>query len=433
LGFGITILYILMLFIRPMEWVEGLKGFEFVGFGLMDFIAVVGILTTAAELGKGEWKAKSAPQNMLMLGLFFACLMSHVRHGYREMFIDTFVKFGKILILYYFVSINVNTLKRLKILIGVLLASCAFFAIHGIMQWHSASQTGFGGLPIMYIAYYNQYRVLYYGFFQDPNDFALIFITFIPFVLSSIIRRGSAAPKRVYSLILCAAMLYVVYRTNSRGGWLALAVTFIAFFGTIMKKKKLGLFIGGMTILGLLMVAPSRMGTVSTEEGSARGRLVAWADGNRMLKPNPIFGVGFDRFTEYSERGKVAHNSYVHAYAEIGLFGYFFWLALLLASLKDAYVLGNVKTDNPEHAEIARLALICVSVLIGYMASSFFLSRSFVPPLYVLLAMMAAIRTIHDRDYEPVPKAFRKTDLRRVLILELSSIPALYIFLRFAI
>ena len=40
-----------------------------------------------------------------------------------------------------------------------------------------------------------------------------------------------------------------------------------------------------------------------------------------MLKSHPLTGVGFDQYLEYHTR--VAHNSFVETFAELGLIGAF--------------------------------------------------------------------------------------------------------------
>jgi len=424
-GFALVMIYVGLLFFRPMEWVPGLIGLD-----ILDYVAGLTLLATLAELPRAEWSLKRAPQNWLILLFFIATLMSHVRHTYFAAFIDTLTTFGKIILLYYLISINTNTIRRLKYLITMIAAGCIFMAIHGILQWHAGA--GFGGQPPMYLPYYDETRVIAFGFFHDPNDLALILVVILPFIINTIHRPGVFPPKRFLSLLCAIAITYCIFRTNSRGGWLALGAMLAAYFCVIFAKKKLGIIVGTIAVVLLLVVAPSRMQTTSAREGSAHGRLRAWIDGNTMLKHNPLFGAGKGRFTEFSERSKVAHNSFVHCYAELGLFGYFIWLALFIASLKDAWRISKVKSDDPEQQDLSRLARVSIPALLGYMAAAFFLSRTYIPPLYILFALFAAIRGIQDRRFGPVDGAFQTKDLRLAAVAVPVSIVALYITVRVA-
>ncbi len=245
-----------------------------------------------------------------------------------------------------------------------------------------------------------------------------------------------------------------IFLTNSRGGWLAFGVMILAFVYTKMRNKKLALIVAGLAFAGLLAVGPSRMGLLNTSEGSAHERLMLWGDGNRMLKANPLFGVGKNRFQEFSNNGQVAHNSFVHCWAELGLFGYFFWLGLVLACLKDGWALNKVsrqlrekaedepdKELSPEEEDAQREALelsemgrAAFASLVGYLAAAMFLSRTYVLVLYVLFALVAAMHGIYQRQVAPLvgqlKGAASTEDWKYLVAAELASVPALYVFMR---
>ena len=61
------------------------------------------------------------------------------------------------------------------------------------------------------------------------------------------------------------------------------------------------------------------------QDESNAGRLDAWSAGLGMFRQQPFFGVGYNMFTDHNEI--TAHNSFVLCFAELGLFGYFIWLA----------------------------------------------------------------------------------------------------------
>jgi len=428
-------LYVAIVFIRPMEWMPGLRGFEILTLGLLDFVAVATTLATIAVVARKQWNIKSAPQNLLMLGFFFAILMSQVSRGYlgeighHGGLIGAFATFGKIVLLYFFIAINVNTLQRMKILIRVMIVGCLFMTLHGILQWHTG--VGFGGQGPLYIRFRDEYRVIAFGFFNDPNDLALMLVAILPFLISPIHKEGANGLVRVGCVVFAGAIGYCIFRTNSRGGWLALVTMMLAYFMAHFAKKRAVVF-GIIAIVAFLMVAPSRLAETSAREASARGRLTSWRHGNMMLKQWPVFGAGYGRYMEYDEEGKVAHNSFVHCYAELGLFGYFFWLALLIASAWDAYVLGKADPqEKPEKAEISRLAKTSQASLVGYMAAAFFLSRTYTLPLYIFFGFFAAMRTVYEQDSDSSVMTFKARHLKYAFAAVPLSILGLYILLRF--
>ena len=421
MAFGLLLFYTALLFVRPMEWVPWMLGWN-----ILDYVAVAALVATLATLLNRDWKLEKAPQNWLMLGLFFACLMSHVRHTYLAALIETFQTFGKIVLFYFLISINVNTLRRVRLLIGVVVAGCLFMTLHGILQWHTGM--GFGGQPPLIVQ--ETKRVVAFGFFHDPNDLALMLVTILPFLVSKVFARGTAVLSRVLALAAITPMVYCIFLTNSRGGWLALGAMAVAYAALHLPRKR-GIVLGAIAFVAVMALGPSRMGTLTADERAGRGRLVAWADGNRMLKQWPIFGAGKGRFTEFSEDSRVAHNSFVHCWAELGLFGYFFWLGLIVACLKDGLGLAKISSENPETQEISRLARAGVAALVGFLAAAFFLSRTYIYPLYILFGLFAALRSIHETDFGRPESAFVRHDLRYVLIAELATIPGLYVLMRF--
>ena len=54
-------------------------------------------------------------------------------------------------------------------------------------------------------------------------------------------------------------------------------------------------------------------------------RVQLWSEGLDLFREAPVFGIGY---REYAEQvGQVAHNSFVHCYAELGFFGGTIFLA----------------------------------------------------------------------------------------------------------
>jgi O-antigen ligase len=58
--------------------------------------------------------------------------------------------------------------------------------------------------------------------------------------------------------------------------------------------------------------------------------LEAWASGLEMFKSSPLYGVGFNNFADIF--GITAHNSFVLCLAELGLLGSTLWMALLVTT-----------------------------------------------------------------------------------------------------
>lgn len=426
MAYFFLLVYVLVLMIRPQEWIPFLQG-QILGFGILDFVVAAILVTWVASIRGRKVTWKEPPQNLLMLGLFFAALMSHVRHTFLAAFIQTFVDFGKIVLLYFFIVTLVNTQKRIKGFIACVVIGTLFMAGHGILQAHWGY--GFGAqLPR---TIHGITRIRAFGFFNDPNDLALILVAMMPFLMTTVVSRFQNIGKRALSALALIPVLYAVYLTNSRGGWLSLGAMGVAFL-YLNFSKKLAVVLAVIMFAALVARGPSRMATLSEDFGaSSRERLVAWGYGNYMLKSNPIFGVGKGRFTEFSDERHVAHNSFVHTYAELGLFGYFFWLGLVFSCMKDTYVLSRLESQDRDALEIRGLARATLAGLVGFMAASFFLSRQYVLALYLFFGIAAALRVLGNQHAGKITSSFSfRRDTRKLVIAELASIPALWLFIR---
>lgn len=437
MAYAALVLYVLILFVRPQEWVPALYGLP-----VMKFVVGAAVVTWLGSLARGNWRLRDAPQNWLMLGLFFAVLMSHISHTYLQATLDAFVDFGKVVLLYFLIVSVATSVRHVKGLLLAMVVGCLFMTTWGIWQAHSPDHYGFAGYrpPDVRASQYQAvketsngeeiWRVRALGIFHDPNDLSLMLVAMLPFLLGMVLTKATNRMVRVLSLAASAPMLYCIYLTNSRGGWLALGVMLVAFVWTHIPSRKFSLALAGMACVAVFALAPSRMGTISTEEGSAHGRLIAWGEGNRMLKQWPLFGAGKDRFGEFAESRHISHNSFVHAWAELGLFGYFFWLGMVIATAKDAWALSKVQSEQEGAAELSQMGMAGFAALIGFMSAAFFLTRTYKEPLFIIFALVAALRSIHERERGPLASAFVLKDCQYVLAAELLSIPALYLLIR---
>jgi O-antigen ligase len=437
LAYASLIVYVLILFIRPQEWVSWMLNLH-----IMIFVAGFAVFATLIGIANNKWRFKNAPQNGLVFAFFAAVVLSNLLCFESPLNLHptlfAFTNFGKIVFFYYLISINLQTAKQVRGLIVAVIIGCLFMSIHGILQIHTGSGFGAGVSPFalpLNMIYEHTLRIQAFGFFADPNDLALALVVALPFVVNVIHRPRSSAPARLLCLIIAGLLGYAIFRTNSRGGWLALAITTMSYLLLNFRVKKIAVVVGILLTVGLMMLAPGRVSssTMSGQDESARGRMVAWTDGNRMLKRSPLFGVGYERFTDFSEGNKVAHNSFVHCYGEVGLFGYFFWIALLFASVKDCYAMGkDVTSEDPERREIGRLARVMLASFIGYMAAAVFLSRTYTPLLFLMFGLIAALHAAYERQFRALQGGMTRRDLKYALLIELTSIPFFYVFLRLA-
>jgi O-antigen ligase len=225
-------------------------------------------------------------------------------------------------------------------------------------------------------------RIRSAGFLSDPNDFAQAMVMAIPLLLMGYAQRGRFAAMAIVAMP-GAILGYAIYLTQSRGALLGLAA--LALFPL---HKWLGTLRSGI-LLGVLAVAAvgASFGgrEFSSKESSAAQRIEAWSEGLNMLRAKPLFGVGYGNFLDHNDL--TAHNSFVLCFAELGLFGYFAWLGMIVVAFKGLQLtIRGTAHPSPER----ETALALRTALVGFLACAWFLSRTYQPGLYILLALCIA-------------------------------------------
>jgi hypothetical protein len=267
-------------------------------------------------------------------------------------------------------------------------------ALHGVDQFHNG--VGWTGMGMS-----EDRRIQYVGIFNDPNDLGLLFVATLPMALYLSSKGGFLG--RMFWLAGGALLVYGIYLTNSRGAFLAVMVIMAIYLW--LKRgmlTSLVLSCGGM--LGMLLL-PARVQDLDVDDPSAFGRVDAWYEGLHMFLSHPLFGVGAGNFTDYNYL--TAHNSFVLVLAETGLFGYVLWLAFVGYSFLMTLRILRHRVEVPEPGTTIvpagkavsppagedwdrerGVALTLLLSLCGMFAAAFFLSRSYMIVMYLLIALV---------------------------------------------
>jgi putative inorganic carbon (HCO3(-)) transporter len=264
-------------------------------------------------------------------------------------------------------------------------------------------------------------RIRALGFMHDPNDLALGLVVALGLI------AGAWQPTWHWRNVLLAAaagaMMYGIHLTRSRGGALALAIVLWRF-----AARRAG------TVPALILLAALGVGVMARDYGgrslsteldeSADGRIVAWTEGFEMLKERPILGVGYGQFEEHHTL--TAHNSLVLCFAETGLIGCFLWVGLVVVTLIELHGLQSLPGTESFDDMARQWAEGLELALIGFLVAAFFLSRTFVPTLYLILGLSAALAAIARATHRPVPLPALPELAMRVIACELGGMAVVY-------
>jgi O-antigen ligase len=310
--------------------------------------------------------------------------------------------------LYFFFYLGivtfVNTTSRMQTLIFVWLGVHLVLAVNGIL--HQGRGVG--------------------GWLGDENDFGMEMNVAIPvafFMSQGAVGKGN---KLIYVGSLGLFVMALV-ATSSRGGFLGLLAVG-AYCWLFSSRKLMSLFLG-VCLVGLVLVAApqeywDRISTITddktTESGTAGQRMFTWGIGWEMFLANPILGIGQGNFAwtigEYlggrtwqtkSLAGRQAHSLYFTLLPELGLVGVLIFGSMVYLNLRDARLkaLGSWsgpsrKVERANDPQFARAVLFGKAIsggMIGYLATSAFISTLYYPTFWIMMALAVALRNTTER------------------------------------
>lgn len=325
MGFALTILYIVVTIISPEQF-----GKAWASYHALMYLAGITVLASLPSIATYKfWK--SSEQTFLLLGLIGAISVSEVANGWLGGVIESWRIFLPSAAVFFFIVVNVTTIRRLKIATLAAVASCLIVTVEALCGYYAGFQgemfilrTNISSPEDNVIGQLTRIRGA--GFLSDPNDLAQILLIVLPLVFIAW-RRGRTVTNSLVVLLPVALLLWTTFLTRSRGGLLALAAVAL-----MVARKKIGTSastaLAAIFIFGMLALDFTGGRGISAADGA--DRLEAWANGLEMFKSAPLFGIGFNGFTDLYEI--TAHNSFVLCLAELGLLGSTLWLALLVTT-----------------------------------------------------------------------------------------------------
>ena len=363
------VFYLVLLYLRPQDFVPILEKMR-----IMLVLAVVIILVFLIHklVRREHISLLSTRQHILMIALLLIVPLSDIVNGRFAESWDGLNEFLTVFLLFFMMVNLVDNSDRFRKICWILVALTVLISINGIVMHFRG--TGFAGTTPV-----EGTRVRWIGIFGDPNDYALAINSFLPFVLMTLFGERMGRAKKLALVLAGIIMIVTLYYTNSRGGFIA----FLLIMGVFAVRRwglLRGVGVGAAFLVAAVALAPSRMGNISPYETSAAGRVNAWIDGLVFLKAHPILGIGYQNFEEYGTLS--AHSSFIECMSELGMLGYFTWMALLYTCYTDVR-----RVEASSRGIIGTYAQMLQLSLIGFIASAVFLSQAYMPVLYILAAL----------------------------------------------
>jgi O-antigen ligase len=421
LGFALFLVANATLFVRPAEIFPALLGWQiYLALALLCLAVSFPILFELLSPASLERR----PIVVCVLALLLAVFLSHLSQGRVLEALDLGWDFVKI-VLYFFLLVGlVTTRSRLRVFLFFLILFTTAMATLAILQYHGritlvnlnpikdTTRDANLGKDVRFV------RLVGTGLFHDPNEFSIPMVVAILLSLYWLTDRHIGLAR--FALVLpMLVMGYALALTQSRGGLLALLIGLLVFlrtrFGTMLT---VGL---ACTLFpALLLVFGGRQTDLEAGGGTAMERVELWSDALMQFRQAPLFGIGRNEFVKVA--GLVAHNSFMHAFAELGFFGGLFYIGAFALALYEMYRLGKYRAHivDPELHRLQPYLFGAVAAMVAGMMS--LTLCYYVVPTYTLLGLASSYRSMART--EPALPVVR-TDVR--LLVRFAQVSVIFL------
>lgn len=374
MGFFFTLIMTALLYIRPQEYVEAIKGWP-----IMDWVAIGCIAGVFLEGSFSAEKFRRSPINILIIFFWFQLGASWLLNNWLGGIVYNIVHFSPVAIMYFLIVLTVDSTRKLKLYIWTLVFFCCFLALESMLVFYTGS--GVTGATALERGEVMQTKGV--GIFADPNDIAINMVPMTAFLLPAF-HKALLSKSWIPGFAFLLPFINGIVLTRSRGGMLGLLSV-----GWMYLRRRTGIVFAviGIAMAFALIVSLPRMGQIDTQESSARLRLDHWSYGLNLFKTHPIMGVGVGNFADIGNYTHTAHNALILVQAETGLVGTFFWISMLICTFLH---LRDIRNEDraPPWAEPFNYSM--EAAMVGWLVSAFFLSQTYKPLLYILMAVTVA-------------------------------------------
>lgn len=397
MSFFLFLLYIFLTFFRPVE----LFAPELGELRPMLWLWVIAIVTSVGSAAASKNVGAKSLHFKMIFGFWLLIGVSKLISPWRGDTVTSLNEFSTSSMLFVLAALNLTTVGRIKATMTAVVLAMLLNAGFGINAYYTGEHMDLLVLrqnspahdeddpslqppeavtaPATDNSGWYLWRLKNIGFLADPNDFAQVLVMTLP-MLWTAYRAGKLMWNLIVIGLPLAAMFESILLTQSRGALIGSASLLSFVVHKALGTTKTLMLVGAVGAVQMLGAAVGGR-EFSGKEKSAEERLESWTIGIQLLKGNPITGAGYGNFLEYNYL--TAHNSYVLCFAEMGLLGYFVWIGMIVVTFKGLSRILKLREGTPE----AHLANILRSSMVGYLTCAWFLSRTYGPALYLLLAI----------------------------------------------
>lgn len=436
LGFVLFLLVNAVLFIRPAEVLPSLAALP-----IYEVLILCCLIASAKDilpqLGLNRMLAR--PVTLCVIGMFVAIVLSHASHFNLYMAREAGLAFLKVVLYYLMLVAVVSTPQRFRVFLQVIavyiliIAGLALLNHYGFIHLEALDAMAMAeGYDEEMSERVVTVRLQASGIFNDPNDFSLILNVGI-LLSTHLVLREKRVVHRAALVGVLGVLMFALAMTRSRGGFLAMivgmGVLFVSRFGW-----KRAMMIGALGLPLVVVAFGGRQTNINMDgDDTGHARVAVWRDAIAMFRAAPLFGAGYGMMSE--ELRIVAHNSFVHSFAELGFFGGAVFLAAFYLPVSFLRENGRPHAQrgwsNTAVAQDLRDWRACVlAVIVSFGIGLCSLSRAYTVTTYIILGIAAAythLCIVHGAYPAPLPVGVM---LRRVAGMSVVFLVAVWLFVK---
>lgn len=313
-----------------------------------------------------------------------------------------FFKLFEWIMIYFIVVEIINSKKRLKRILLVMLSSVALIAMNGLFQFVRG---------VDFIRHFTIIGNKIRSSFGNPNSFAAWLVVMVPTALSLAYFRNNARFNLsnkdswlrsiviILLWILTAILIFCLVLTYSIGAWISVLLSLI-FLGICSGKKLLVIIITALLIFSFVTISMREYANLIAEN-SEMIRINLWGEALGIVEDFPLLGCGLNTYATVGRKYKITdetgfypHNSYLHMAAESGLLGLgaFIWIIVTLFTSSIA----NFRNINS--GANSNLLIGLLAGLFGFLVHSFvdinFYSLQLGNLMWFIMGLIVAIQKI---------------------------------------
>jgi putative inorganic carbon (HCO3(-)) transporter len=358
-------MFTFVLFVAPQSFIPGLAA-------LMPAKIAMGIAIVAYLISGRHFPVTPTVQWAIALT---ACAILSIPLGFWPggSVTEFFDFFAKSLVVFLLIGSVVDTPRRVKVLIGSMVAWGTVAAVHAIDQYRTGALD-----PSGRIGGFNSPLA------SNPNDLALTLNILLGLGLGllPVVRVRS---RRMLLLAAMALTVAGIVASFSRGGFITLGVVGL-MWGVRAARTRGVQAIAGVALAGVLLltVAPAeyfgRLSTIFDSEAdetgswSERWELMGTALGYIAERPLFGMGVGNSRHVTVARGGlnRETHNAYLKAGAEMGLAGMIAYTGFVASAFIAVRAVRRRLGRHPDGREVASLASGVELGVVAFAVGAFF-------------------------------------------------------------